>query len=54
MFRFLDVIDPDFPRTTPTVNNGDPKTLIIIITSVVVVLVIAVLVTLLIRKNIKK
>lgn len=54
MFRFLDVVDPEFPRVNPVVNNGDPKTLIIIITSVVVVLVIAVLVTLLIRKNMKK
>ncbi len=52
MIKFLDVVDPNFPRPTP--SNGDPKTLVIVITSVVIVIVIAVLVTLLIRKNIKK
>ena len=52
MFKFLDVVDPNFPRPTPT--NSDPKTTIIIVTSVVIVLVVAVLVTILIRKNLKK
>lgn len=53
MFKFLDVVDPNFPRPNPTVDS-DPKTAIIIVTSVVIVLVVAVLVTLLIRKNLKK
>ena len=53
MFRFLDSIDPGFPRGNPVVSN-DPKTAIIIIVSIVLILVVAVLVTLLIRKNIKK
>lgn len=52
MFKFLDVVDPNFPRPNPTVS--DPKTAIIVATAVIIVIVVAVLVTVLIRKNIKK